>query len=61
MRRRTTARLALLQFAEQYQRQSTGPKSETRRPPTARRGKKREPAKRPSDTPTAGFTGQLLR
>ncbi|MDQ7770422.1 FKBP-type peptidylprolyl isomerase, partial [Serratia nevei] len=53
---------ALLQFAEQYQRQSTGPKSENAAPADRASGqKKREPAKRPSDTqqpasPAKAFT-----
>lgn len=53
---------ALLQFAEQYQRQSTGPKSENAAPADRASGqKKREPAKRPLDThqpasPAKAFT-----
>jgi len=42
---------ALLQFAEQYQRQNTAPKSENAAPADREAGqKKREPAKRPPDT-----------
>jgi FKBP-type peptidyl-prolyl cis-trans isomerase len=42
---------ALLQFAEQYQRQNTAPKSENTAPADREAGqKKREPAKRPPDT-----------
>nr|WP_313257030.1 FKBP-type peptidyl-prolyl cis-trans isomerase N-terminal domain-containing protein [Serratia bockelmannii] len=42
---------ALLQFAEQYQRQNTAPKSENAAPAGREAGqKKREPAKRPPDT-----------
>ncbi|HIE1061114.1 TPA: FKBP-type peptidyl-prolyl cis-trans isomerase N-terminal domain-containing protein [Serratia marcescens] len=53
---------ALLQFAEQYQRQNTGPASENAAPADRGAGqKKREPAKRPSDThppasPAKAFT-----
>lgn len=53
---------ALLQFAEQYQRQNTAPKSENAVPADRGAGqKKREPAKRPSDThqpasPAKAFT-----
>lgn len=42
---------ALLQFAEQYHRQNTAPKSENAAPADREAGqKKREPAKRPPDT-----------